>query len=107
MAMTEIPTDDQPGFVAENPEHCHACYRLIQSGQTLYLTIGNAMLCGPCMKDTDAIRVADDLVVVIEEDRLVVRRGEVSVAVLPSEVRCLVNVLVEAATELAGGKAHE
>jgi hypothetical protein len=24
------PNDDQPGFAAEEPEHCHACYRLIQ-----------------------------------------------------------------------------
>ena len=31
-AMTETPTDDKPGFVAEEPEHCHACYRLIQPG---------------------------------------------------------------------------
>jgi hypothetical protein len=30
--MTETPNDDQPGFVAEEPEHCHACYRLIQPG---------------------------------------------------------------------------
>jgi hypothetical protein len=26
--MTETPSDDQPGFVAEELEHCHACYRL-------------------------------------------------------------------------------
>jgi hypothetical protein len=25
--MIETP-DDQPSFVAEEPEHCHACYRL-------------------------------------------------------------------------------
>lgn len=24
--MTESPSDDQPGFVAEKPEHCFACY---------------------------------------------------------------------------------
>ena len=41
--MTETPTDDQPGFVAEKPEHCHACYRLIEPGQTYCLTIGQAI----------------------------------------------------------------
>ena len=28
-AMTDTPTDDRPGFVAEEPVHCHACYRLM------------------------------------------------------------------------------
>ena len=27
--MSDIPNDDKPGFVAEKPEHCFACYRLI------------------------------------------------------------------------------
>jgi hypothetical protein len=34
-AMTETLTDDQPGFVAEESEHCHACHRLIQHGRYL------------------------------------------------------------------------
>ena len=38
--MTETPTDDKPGFVAEEPEHCHACCRLIQRGETYYLMSG-------------------------------------------------------------------
>jgi hypothetical protein len=58
------------------------------------------MLCGHCMKDTDAIRVVDDLVV-IEDDRLVVRRGDASVAVMPGEVRHLVDALVEGTVKLA------
>ena len=33
-AMSDIPNDDKPGFVAEKPEHCFACYRLIQPGET-------------------------------------------------------------------------
>lgn len=27
--MPDIPIDGQPCFVAEEPEHCHDCYRLI------------------------------------------------------------------------------
>ncbi len=105
--MTNTPTADQPGFVAEEPEHCDACYRLIRAGETYYLTVGNAMLCGDCIKDTDAIRVADDLVVVIEEGRLVVRRGEASVTLLPSEVRHSVDALVEGAAKLVGGQTRD
>jgi len=37
--MSDIPNDDKPGFVAEKPEHCFACYRLIRPGQTYYLTV--------------------------------------------------------------------
>jgi hypothetical protein len=58
------------------------------------------MLCEDCMKDTDAIRVAEDLVVVIEEDRLVVRRGGASVEVRSSEVRHLVDALMEGTAKL-------
>jgi hypothetical protein len=28
--MSDTPTDDKSGFVAEKPEHCFACYRLIR-----------------------------------------------------------------------------
>jgi hypothetical protein len=55
------------------------------------------------MKDADAIRVADGLVVVIEEDRLVVRRGGTYVAVMPGEVRRL----VEGAAKLVGGQTRD
>ena len=57
--MLETPNDDQPGFVAEKPEHCHACYRLIQPEQMYYLTIGQAILCEGCIRTADAIRSAD------------------------------------------------
>jgi hypothetical protein len=73
--MTETPDDDQPGFIAEEPEHCNACYRLIQPGQTYYLTIGQAILCEGCITTADAIRVTEDLAVVVEDGRLLVRRG--------------------------------
>ena len=32
--MSDIPNNDKPGFVAEKPEHCFVCYRLIRPGQT-------------------------------------------------------------------------
>jgi hypothetical protein len=37
--MTDTPTDDMPGFVSEEPEHCHGCYRLIHTGQTYYMEV--------------------------------------------------------------------
>ena len=58
------------------------------------------------MKDTDAIRVADDLVV-NREGRLVVRRGSASVTLLPSEVRHSVDALVEGAAKLVGGQTRD
>ena len=47
-AMRDIPNDDRPGFVAERPEHCFACYRLIRPGQTYYLTIEGIVHCEDC-----------------------------------------------------------
>ena len=44
--------------------------------------------------------MSDDLVVVAEDGRLVVRRGGAAVEVLPHEMRHLVDALVEAATGL-------
>ena len=81
--MTQTPTDDRPGFVADEPKHCHACVRLILRGQTYYLTIGQAVLCEGCITDAGAIRVTDDLVVVAEDGRLVLRRGSSMLVVLP------------------------
>ena len=40
--MTDTPNNDNPGFVAQRPEHCDACYRLIQPGQIYYLAVGQA-----------------------------------------------------------------
>jgi hypothetical protein len=37
--MTDSPTENQPGFVTEEPEHCFACFRLIRPDQTCCLTI--------------------------------------------------------------------
>jgi hypothetical protein len=57
-----------------------------------------------CIADKASIRVADELVVVIEEDKRVLRRGDVSLGVLPGEVRHLVDALVEGVGK-AGGPA--
>ena len=98
--MTDAPTDDRPGFVAEEPVHCHACYRLIRPGQTYHLTMGQAILCEGCITAPDAIRVTDGLAVVIEDRMLRVRRGDARVEVVLGDVRHPVDVLVEAATRL-------
>ena len=100
--MINTPTDDQPGFVAQEPEHCHDCYRLIKIGEIYHLTIDNAILCPDCIRATDAIRLAGGLTVEVGEDRLLVRRGDDVVEVLPAEVRHSVDALVEAAASLAG-----
>jgi hypothetical protein len=62
-----------------------------------YLTVGQAILCEACLGSADAICVTGDLAVVVEDGRLLVRRGSATVEVLPREVRRLVNALVEAA----------
>jgi hypothetical protein len=105
--MTETPTNDQPDFVAEEPEHCHACYRLILPGRTYYLTIRQAILCDRCIRSADAIRLTDDLAIVVEDGQLLVRRGDAAVVVFPHEVRRLVDALVEAGIGLVDQKAQE
>ena len=91
--------------MAEEPEHCHACYRLIQPGQTYFLTIGQGIVCERCTRTADAIRVTEDLAVAVEDGRLVVRRGRTAVEVLPHEVRHLVDALVEGVVSLSDYQA--
>ena len=55
--MSDIPNDGKPGFVAEKPEHCFACYRLIRPGQTHYLTIEGIVHCEDCALSEDVIPV--------------------------------------------------
>jgi hypothetical protein len=85
--MPRLPDDDQPGFAAEEPVHCYACLRLIRPGQTYYLTIEHEVLCADCALDEGVIRVRDDLAVEVKRDRLLVRRGEAGVEVLPGAHR--------------------
>lgn len=68
--MTDTPNSDKPGFVAERPEHCPACFRLIRPGQTYYLTIEQEVLCADCALDEGVIRVRDDRAVAVKRDRL-------------------------------------
>ena len=49
--MTHTPNDDKPGFVAEEPEHCYACFRLVRPGKTYHLPIEHKVLCADCAPD--------------------------------------------------------
>ena len=71
--MTHTQDDDMPGFVAEKPEHCFACYRLIRPGQTYYLTIEGIVHSEDCALSEGVIRVREDLAVEIRRDRLLIR----------------------------------
>lgn len=73
--MTETPTDDQPGFVAGDPEHYHDCYRLIRSGQRYFLTINQAVLCQGSIVVADGIRLSGGLSIEVGEVKVLVRRG--------------------------------
>jgi hypothetical protein len=70
--MTDTPSSDKPGFVGREPDHCHACFRLILPGQTYYLTIEHDVLCADCALDVGLIRVRDNLAVEIRRDRLLI-----------------------------------
>ena len=99
--MNDIPNDDNPGFVAEKPEHCFSCYRLIRPGQTYYLTIEGIVHCEDCALSEGVIRVGEDLAIEIRRDRLLIQRGKAEVEVFPGEIRHLVSALVEVETRLA------
>jgi hypothetical protein len=47
--VTDTANDDKPGFMAEEPVHWHACYRLIRPGQTYYLTIEHKCCAPPAL----------------------------------------------------------
>jgi hypothetical protein len=71
--VPELPSDDQPGFVAEEPERCHYCYRLIHPGQGDFLTMDEAVVCPDCTRAADAIRLAGGLTVRVGVERQLVR----------------------------------
>jgi hypothetical protein len=74
-ATTKSPTDDEPGFAAEEPEHCHDCYRLIRPGQRYFLTTEWAVVCPDRLRKADTIRLVGGLTVEVGGDRLLVGRG--------------------------------
>jgi len=109
-AVTHTHDDDKPGFVAEELEHCFACFRPIRPGQIYHLTIEFEVLCADCALSEDVIPVRDDLPVEAKRDRLLVQRGNVEVEVFAGEIRHRVAAVADAAAELAevlalGGKA--
>jgi hypothetical protein len=42
--MSDISAGDKPGFVAEEPEHCFACYQLIRPGGIDPLTMKDVVI---------------------------------------------------------------
>jgi hypothetical protein len=104
--------EDTLPLIAQHPEHCFECFRLIRPGETYYQTAENTVLCQQCvrkgvsMEVLDTIQATDDLVVEVGEDRLRVRRGDTRVEVLLTEVRHLVDALGEAAARAVNLKIH-
>jgi hypothetical protein len=99
-------------LIAQRPEHCFECFRLIRPGETYYQTAENTVLCQQCarkgasMEVLDTVQATDDLVVEVGDDRLRVRRGDDSVEVLLTEVRHLVDALAEAAARAVNQQIH-
>ena len=61
--MRNVSPADQTGFVAQQPDHSFACFRLIKAGLTYDLTIEQEVLCEDCARSDGVIRVRDGLVV--------------------------------------------
>jgi len=79
--------------VAEKPEHCFACHRLLRPGQIYYLTIEGIVHCEDCALSEGAIRVIKDLGVEVKRDRLQLQRGKAEVEVFAGEIRHLMTAL--------------
>ena len=43
--MTATATAAPPGFVSEEPEHCHDCWRVVRAGQAYFPTIEHTVAC--------------------------------------------------------------
>jgi hypothetical protein len=89
-----LPLHRPPRHRGKEPEHCHDWCWLIRPAQAYFLTTEQAVVCPDCVWEADAIRLADGLTLEIEKDRLLVRRGDDVVEVLPREVRHVVDALV-------------
>jgi hypothetical protein len=49
--MTRAPNDDNPGFLADTPEHCLGRFWLIRPGGTYQQGKDNSMLCPTCFRN--------------------------------------------------------
>jgi hypothetical protein len=93
-------------LIAQRPEHCMTCYRLIHIGETYHQTEEGAVLCQQCVDGgadlgvLDTLQATEELAVDVGAGGLRVRRGAATVAVSPGEVRHLVAALVEGAARL-------
>ena len=99
-------------LIAQDPEHCHRCYRLIHPGEEYYETEDGTALCERCAADETAgavletISVAEDIFVEVRRNCLVVRRGDQAVVVPLSEVRHLIDALVDGAVKAVNSEIH-
>ena len=90
--MTDTPTADHPAFVAEEPEHCPDCCRVIRGGERYFVKVEQAVVCPDWVRKEDAIRLPGGLTVEIGENRLLLRRGRTEIEALPHEVRHIIAV---------------
>lgn len=90
--MSDSPGDDKLSFVAEQPEHCFACYRLVRPGQTCYLTVEGIVHCEDRALSQGVVRVRENPAAAVKRDRLLVQRGSAQVEVFPGEIRHLVRL---------------
>ena len=106
--MTEIATDDdQSGFVAEEPDHCLDCFRLIHPGETYYPGEDDTVLYPNCVSDLhisgdfDTIHATEKIAVDYGSGLIRMRRAGAAIIVTLGGVRHLVDALVEAGVRLA------
>jgi hypothetical protein len=70
-------TGEQPAFAAQEPEHRHDRYRLIQAGQRNLMTVKQAVVFLDCVTVCAVIRSSSDPPIEGQEDRLLALRRAV------------------------------
>ena len=93
--MRDMPDDDRPGFVAEKPEYCFACCRLI--GMDRHTASQSSSKCSARTAPftQGVIRVREDLAVEVRGDPVLVQSGKAEVAVAAGECICAVGRRLE------------
>jgi hypothetical protein len=103
--MTGTCIVDTEELIAQHPEHCYECYRLIRPGETYHQMAEFTVLCLECASKKvevfDTVQASDDLLVEVGDGSMRVRRGDAVVVVYPAEVRHLVDALVESGVQMA------